>query len=447
MSGLKGPAPGAASDPGAGRALLHQRDFASLWWGQLISILGERLSYVAFIGLVAAQTRQLADRDAPLLLAALANVMAAPVLLLSPFTGAWVDRWNLRRVMLVSDLLRAGVIALVPVLYPIGGLASAYALAFVLFTCNVFFLPAKSAIVPEIVPPRQLLAANALLVVAGVIGTAVGMPIGGWMVDRFGWSKVLVINAATYLVSVVSLWRIAYVPHAHPGAAAAAAVRPANYLRELGEGWRVVRSRAPVALGLLATGAVWLGGGFLNAAGNPHVLRAPGAPGMARVGVLLLALGAGSALGTAWVNARDHTVPRAPLLGLGLLVVGAGMAGFALSSLFAVFAISAFVVGIAVAPAYVLSETLLQEGVEPRQRGRVFSARDFVQRLVFVLSGTAAGFLTRSAGTRAALLTAGGLVALTGIASLAWGARGEVRAAASGPRRSDRAAPGGTPAA
>ena len=81
MSGLKGPAPSTASDPGAGRALLHQRDFASLWWGQLISILGERLSYVAFIGLVAAQTHQLADRDAPLLLAALANVMAAPVLL------------------------------------------------------------------------------------------------------------------------------------------------------------------------------------------------------------------------------------------------------------------------------------------------------------------------------------------------------------------------------
>lgn len=420
------------------RALLRQGDFAALWWGQLISILGERLSYVAFIGLVAAHTRQLADRDAPVLLAVLANVMAAPVLLFSPFTGAWVDRWNLRRVMLVADLLRAVTIALVPVLYSVGGLGSAYALAFVLFTCNVFFLPAKSAIVPEIVPPRQLLAANALLVVAGVIGTAVGMPIGGWMVDRFGWSRVLFINAATYLVSVVSLWRIAYVPHAHHGPAAT--LTPANYLREIGEGWRVVRSSVPVALGLLAAGAVWMGGGFLNAAGNPHVLRAAGTPGMTRVGVLLLALAGGSALGTAWVNARDRTDSRARLLGVGLIVVGAGMAVFALSSQFAVFALAAFAVGIAAAPAYVLSETLLQEGVPPRQRGRVFSARDFVQRSVFVLSGTAAGFLTRGAGTRAALLTAAGLVALAGLGALALGSRTDpVRpgAAASGPPRSD----------
>jgi MFS family permease len=103
------------------------------------------------------------------------------------------------------------------------------------------------------------------------------------------------------------------------------------------------------------------------------------------------------------------------------LIVAAGLAAFALSRLFAVFAGAAFLIGVAAAPTYVLSETLLQEGTEPRQRGRVFSARDFVMRLVFVVGGTAAGFLTRAAGTQVALLVCGGLIAGAGLAALAWG--------------------------
>jgi MFS family permease len=356
------------------------------------------------------------------LLAVLANVMAAPVLLFAPFTGAWVDRWNLRRVLIVADLLRAGLIALVPVLYPFGhAVGTVYALVFLLFTCNLFFLPAKSAITPEIVAPAQLLGANALLTLAGVLGTMVGAPLGGWMVDHWGWARVLIINAATYLVSVASLWRIVYRPHPHH--AAPPALSWGTYLREVGEGWRVVRGSAPVGLALTALAAVWVGGGFLNAAGNPHVMRAASIPGMERVGVLLLVLGGGSAFGTWWVNTHGRAFPRALLLGAGLLIVSAGLAAFALSSLFAVFAGAAFLIGVAAAPAYVLSETLLQEGTEPRQRGRVFSARDFVMRVLFVAAGTAAGFLTRAAGTRAALLVCGGLIAAAGIAALAWGRR------------------------
>lgn len=231
------------------------------------------------VGLLAAHTHQLVDRDAPVLLAVLANVMAAPVLLFAPFTGAWVDRWNLRRVLIVTDLLRAALIALVPLLYSFGhSLAMVYAMVFALFTCNLFFLPAKSAITPEIVPPAQLLGANALLTLAGVLGTMVGAPLGGWMVDHWGWPRVLVVNAITYLVSVASLWRIIYRPHAHH--AAAPGISWGAYLGEVGEGWRVVRRSAPVGLALTALAAVWIGGGFLNAAGNPHVMRAASIPGM-----------------------------------------------------------------------------------------------------------------------------------------------------------------------
>lgn len=405
------------------RPLLRQRDFAALWWGQLISILGERLSYLALLGLVAQHTGHFADRNAPVLLAVLANVMAAPVLLFAPFTGAWVDRWNLRRVLIISDVLRAGLVALLPVLYAMHhSMLTVYVMVFLLFTCNVFFTPTKSAITPELVRPGQLLAANALLALAGVLATSIGAPLGGWMVDRLGWEPVIYVNAVTYLASVISLWLIRYRPHAHHAQRPEISIRA--YAREVGEGWRIVRSSSMVGLALVTLAAVWIGGGFLNAAGNPHIQRATDTPGMERVGMLLLVLGLGSAVGTWWVNTGGRRVPRPWLLGGGLLIVSVGLATFALSGRFAVFAVAGIIIGLAAAPAFVLSETLLQEGTEPRQRGRVFSARDFLMRLVFLLGGTTAGFLSRSQGTRAALLLCAAIVGLAGVIALVWGRRG-----------------------
>ena len=180
--------------------LMKQRSFAALWWGQLISLLGDRLTYLALVGLLAQHTREFRDARSSLLLTLLANVMLAPVLLFSPFTGAWVDRWNLQRTLIVSDLVRAAIVFMIPALYLLNHHAGpTFALVFLLFTCNVFFLPAKSAITPEIVPPAQLLVANALLSAAGIVATAAGAIGGGWIVDHWGWGIAMRIDAATYL--------------------------------------------------------------------------------------------------------------------------------------------------------------------------------------------------------------------------------------------------------
>src|SRR5262245_10650667 len=78
-------APPHAAEP----PILLQRNFAALWWGQLISILGERLTYLALVGLIAEHTHHFRDPNASWLLSLHANVMLAPVLLFSPFIGAW----------------------------------------------------------------------------------------------------------------------------------------------------------------------------------------------------------------------------------------------------------------------------------------------------------------------------------------------------------------------
>ena len=422
-----GPKP-SASHPGASTAaepsprsvpLLRQRSFAALWWGQLISILGERLTYLALVGLLAEHTDHFRTANSSLLLSILANVMLAPVLAFAPFTGAWVDRSNLKRVMVVSDVLRGGLVVLIPVLYgATHHTAPVFALLFVLFTCNVFFLPAKSAITPEIVPAGQLFSANALLAAAGIAATAAGALLGGWFVDHFGWPRAMLVNGATYLASVVALLAIRYRPTRSATVAPRITVR--GYVAEVMEGWTAVRDSPAVKLGLTALAAVWVGGGFLHVAGNQHIQRAASAPGMERLGVLLCVLALGSGVGTWWTNARAHLLPRPLLLGGGLVLAAGGLTVFAFSTVFAVFAAAAFVIGLAAAPAFTLSETLLQQGTEPRRRGRVFSLRDFLMRLVFLIGVIVAGGISRAFGLRAALLAAALIVAAAGVLAMSF---------------------------
>jgi MFS family permease len=411
------------------RPLLLQRNYFSLFSGQLVSISGERLTYIALVKLLADYTAhfQGAARSS-FLLWLLGFAMLLPVLLFAPFTGAWVDRMNLRRVMISSDSLRALFVILIPVIYlTTHQIGYVFLLVFALFTCNVFFLPAKSAITPEIVPPSQLLLANTLLALAGMIGTGF-TPIGGWIVDHLGWGPALYVNGATYVVSVIALALIVYRPAIHHAERAAISVR--SYVHEVAEGWRMVRVTRRLWVPLAALGAIWVGGGFLNVAGNQHIQHAAGAVDVGeRLGVLMLVLVVGSALATWWVNTHGRAFPRHVTLAAGLALAAVGLVAFAVSTRFAVFAGAGFIVGVGAAPAFVLPETMLQEGTELRQRGRVFSARDFLMRLMFLGGQTVAGVAVPFIGTGTTMLVAAGMMVLVGVLAFVMGARNSERTA------------------
>jgi predicted MFS family arabinose efflux permease len=246
--------------------------------------------------------------------------------------------------------------------------------------------------------------------------------LGGWAVDHWGWGPALYINAVTYLVSVGSLLLIRYRPDTRHAAPAPVSMR--NYLHEVAEGWRLVRSTPVLVLALTAHGAVWAGGGFMLVTGMQHIQRAAGAlAGMERVTALMASAAVGSAFGIWWVNTRGRAHPRHLVLGVGLVLAAAGLVGFAVSTRFAVFAGAALLVGLGAAPIFVLPETMLQEGTEPRQRGRVFSARDFLMRLMLLGGQSVAGIATPLLGTGATLLVAAGMMALVGVLAFVMGRR------------------------
>jgi len=288
---------------------------------------------------------------------------------------------------------------------------------FLVFTCNVFFLPAKSAMTPEIVPKDQLLSANTLLAVAGIAGTVAGFAMGGWVVDHWGWPTAILMDAITYGVSVISLAMIRYRPRPRP----VTEVTVHAYWREIVEGLRVVRGSPAVGLALTALGAVWLGGGFVQVAGIQHIQKVASIPGAERIAGLGGALGVGAALATWWVNTRGRRLPRPLLLGVGMVLAGVWLVCFAVSRRYAVFAIASFLIGACIAPAFVLTETLVQEGTDLHQRGRVFSLRDFAMRLLLLVSLALATLLTPLIGTQPTLVVAAVSMAAAGFMTLAWG--------------------------
>src|SRR5262249_5166350 len=158
-----------------------------------------------------------------------------------------------------------------------------------------------------------------LLALAGVAATFLGSLLGGVVVDHWSWEAALVLDAISYLISVVSLALIRYHPSPPPA-------RPAGtlrgYLRVGAEGGEVGQRKRTVGRAMTSLGAVWIGGGVLHVAGNPHIQRAASEPGMERLGVLLACLAAGGVISTLWLNGPGKRFNATRLLGEGLMLSG-----------------------------------------------------------------------------------------------------------------------------
>jgi Bacterial protein of unknown function (DUF894). len=181
--------------------------FSALWTGQLISAVGDRIHQVALAYLVFEATRS------PIAVGAVFLVATLPNLVFGPIAGGLVDRWDHREVMIVSDLLRAGIVLLIPIA-AVTNLALAYPLVFLVTTVSIFFRPAKGAILPRIVAEDDLLPANSALWVGETFADIGGYVIAGLFVALLGSQLPLAfwVDAVTYVASALLIASIAVAP-------------------------------------------------------------------------------------------------------------------------------------------------------------------------------------------------------------------------------------------
>lgn len=183
-----------------GNPLRNNRDFRLLWIGQTVSVLGSRISAIAFPLLVLAVWRSPARAG----IVGFAN--AIPLLLLQIPAGAMVDRWDRKRTMIWSDLIRAATLLSIGLALWAGSLTF-WHVTLVAFLDGAFFVIfnlAENAAIPKVVPPEQLptaLAQNE----ARTRGSALaGGPLGG-VLFGIGRAWPFVADAVSYVVSIFTL--------------------------------------------------------------------------------------------------------------------------------------------------------------------------------------------------------------------------------------------------
>jgi MFS family permease len=224
---------------GRRRGILRERDFALFFWGQAVSVLGDGIFPIA----LAFAVLDLGGSPTALGIVLIAGILPQTFFVL--IGGVWADRLPRRTIMLASDLARAIVQASTAVLL-LSGEAKIWHLV-VLYalhaTASAFFMPASTALMPEVTPHERLQEANALLGITRSIATGVGAALGGVFVSLVSTGGAVALDACTFLISGACLAALS--------ARAATGAGGTRFLSELREGFDEVRRHRWLWLGLL----------------------------------------------------------------------------------------------------------------------------------------------------------------------------------------------------
>jgi DHA3 family macrolide efflux protein-like MFS transporter len=401
--------------------------FSALWVGQLISLFGDRVNQIALLFFVFEITKS------PLQVALTFVASNLPNLLFSPVAGALVDRWDQKQVLVVSDILRASLVLLVPVAISIN-VWLAYPIVFLITTVSLFFRPARVSILPRIVNDRELLSANSAMWVGETIADVVNYPLAGLFVLFLGSSVALAFwfDAVTYLASAALLGTMVVPPIVRRARAAVdqwgepvegAPPEPegpptvADIRRDLKEGWGFLRSEATLLANTLQGTAAQFAVGVVTALGfviaeqlNPSTSKATYAFMETAIGVGNLV--GGFALGLVATKVAKGRLIIAAYTAFGILVV---LVGF-IPPLPVMLGLM-FGIGIANMAFVIPSQTLFQERTPPELMARVVSFR-----FALVFGGMTVA--TIALGLVANVTGVGPVVVLAGLISIGAGLAG-----------------------
>lgn len=178
---------------------LLTRDFTLVWWGQMVSQIGDGVSKLALLWFVYAIT------GSPLKTTIIGLLQTLPPILFGPFIGVIVDRLPKKLLLIGSDLIRAVVLGVIPCLISVESFSieRLYIMVFVHAVASAIFGPALTASIPNLVARHEFTAANALLQTTTSIGIIIGPALSGVGIATMSSQEVLCVNAVSYVVSAV----------------------------------------------------------------------------------------------------------------------------------------------------------------------------------------------------------------------------------------------------
>ncbi|MBL7068818.1 MAG: MFS transporter [Candidatus Omnitrophica bacterium] len=410
------------------RDLLKERDFIFYSAGQLISQFGDRLVQIILIGLI-----YKISPGSTMELAKALSFTLVPAFFVSPLAGVWVDRWNNKKTMIICDILRSSLVFTLPVFLATGQITPVYIAIFCIFTCACFFLPAKFAIIPDLVPKEKLLLANSLSTIVTVVGGVAGITIGGLILEIIDIKKTIYLNSFVYLVSAISLSFIVYKSKKGMkektgivGEKIKEALKT-SFLYELIEGLRYLVQERRVRFVIFVLFLVMSMVGAIYVVSVIFIQDIMGS--ITRdIGLFGFFLCLGLLLGSYFYGKKGHSMSKDSAIYASLLASGVFVGLFAVclsaTASFFLGSLIAFFAGMAAAPVMISANTIIHEDIDDSMRGRIFSSLGIVMNLGLLIFMLIASSLAEVVGKIWILLTCGVIFGGFGLAGLVLNRRG-----------------------
>ena len=350
--------------------LLRQRDFARLWFGGFISIMGDMVLNVAlpfFVYQVSGSTLATAVMVAAELL---------PRLLFSSIAGVFVDRWDRKKVMVVTSLSQGLVILPLFLVQSTETLWIVYVISFLQVTFAIFFGPAENALLPLLVPEDKLIQANSLNALNNNFARLIGPPLGGGILALWGLTGVVLLDSLTFLIAGLMILSIRQSGRAAPLQETDVHAGGSSWRRfwkEWAEGMEIVRKDRVVAVLFLTVVMLNFGGIMIDPLGAAYIIDV--VKTSAEIFGLLIAVQAvGGILGGLVAGRVAERISAARLYGWAEIVLGVILIlRYNIPELPILFVMT-LLVGFPAALGMAALETLFQRNVPNTHLGRIYGA-------------------------------------------------------------------------
>lgn len=418
--------------------LFHNRGFVTLWIGQTISFIGDYFYFLAIPIMVERLTGST-------LMVGLSTIFnALPMLFLGPVAGVFVDRWDRKRTMIVSDVLRGLLVLLGLLVQRPEQVWIYYLVGFSMSCVSRFFFPSQNAVLPLIVPDKDaLLAANGLMQLVQTVGLVAGPTLAGFAIALWGEQIAFVIDSATFFLSAVAILAIA-VPRTTSGRQAEGKRLGALWAEMREGGTYLFHNRTMVGV-LTCLASVQLGLGSINVVWVPFLKRTFGleAEGL---GAVDASQGIGMAIGAIALGLVTARMTKRAMAGWGIIIIGLMIGLIGLTPAFSLvhllpqlrlevamadmaiwqrllhtpllLLVYSVTLGIALVPAQSALVTMMQLAVPDLKRGRVGSVLNALTMAAGLFSMAIATSAGEIVGLRTIYVAAGLIVTGAGVVGL-----------------------------
>lgn len=381
--------------------LRRNRNYRYLWLGSVVSQLGDWFNLLASAELITDVT------NSNVALSYLFLARFLPLFLVSPLAGVLADRYNRKRLMIFSDVLRAVVVLGFLLVRSESGVWLLYGLTVLQFCLSALFTPARSAVLASIVPRKDLVTANALDSFTWSTMLAIGALLGGLATAVFGRDTAFVLDALTFVLSAGFLYMIAM-----PQRPLTAVAQSGGWL-DFVDGFRYLYSAPFILMISLIKGAgslVWGGINVLEISfannvfplANDSLISALRIEdgGTATLGLIYFVSGLGTGLGPLVARKIWGDQPQRILWGIttAFFVMTIGILSLGLAPTLPTFLVGTAARTVGTGVLWVFSAVLLQMLVPDKFRGRVFAFEFAMLTLTQSISTLAAGYMQDSLG-------------------------------------------------